>query len=369
MTDQPKEERSEKTRRQWLEVIDRWEKMIAKRSADPEFPSEKLDEIKEEFKKWEVFKERIENGYTPPNPPIRGYRRSTDGKSWRPMTEEEADETDRILLDPDTLVTTEPTDEDEYLAGEEKEEDLFKEGDVGDYLDDYFDPNKPLPPGIKIDPLPGEEAKLSPSKAKALIEKAERASQKLKDKKKLPRYVYPLGLLLALLPTSHPLVGLAWVFVIFLPMLGHPRYFNGNFKENRFYEIHRYANHPIAKNKEQAIEICNSEIAKEIAEGLTNEGAIVEVISSKCFHAGTTKHLFSKSLNLEPGEICSVNGSIKTLEERLIPDSLSVGDPNWNKPKVKTIPNQGGIFYECRKPDALRNRNWWSPKFGLKIVD
>ena len=54
----------------------------------------------------------------------------------------------------------------------------------------------------------------------------------------------------------------------------------------------------------------------------------------------------NKKLDLKIGEICGVNGRLSLIKTKKIPDEVSVGDPNWNKPVKLEFP-VGSSFYKC----------------------
>ena len=108
MTNDSDNEKSKEIRREWLETIELWEKTAAERSTDPKVSPEKLELIKQGIKKWMTLKKEIENGYTPPERPARGYRRGEDGE-WRASTDEESDELEASFNNPEDewIFTTE----------------------------------------------------------------------------------------------------------------------------------------------------------------------------------------------------------------------------------------------------------------------
>ena len=121
MTDLRNEERNEKIRKQWLEVIETNESLFANLLKKENLPSEKLLEIEKRQKKGQELKKRIEDGHIPDEPPIRGYKRVD--QQWVPISEEEADELDNVMedLDESGHITIEPCDlDDDDFIDEEK---------------------------------------------------------------------------------------------------------------------------------------------------------------------------------------------------------------------------------------------------------
>ena len=97
MTDLTNEERNEKIRKQWLEVIETNESLFANLLKKENLPSEKFLEIEKRQKEGQELKKRIEDGHIPDEPPIRGYKRVN--RQWVPMTEEEGDELEKDMFD------------------------------------------------------------------------------------------------------------------------------------------------------------------------------------------------------------------------------------------------------------------------------
>ena len=121
MSDLMNEERNEKIRKQWLEVIETNESLFANLLKKENLPSEKLLEIEKRQKKGQELKKRIEDGHIPDEPPIRGYKRVD--QQWVPISEEEADELDNVMedLDESGHITIDPCDlDDDDFIDEEK---------------------------------------------------------------------------------------------------------------------------------------------------------------------------------------------------------------------------------------------------------
>tara|TARA_B100001250_G_C19220221_1_gene537526 strand:- start:106 stop:465 length:360 start_codon:yes stop_codon:yes gene_type:complete len=79
MTDHAGEERNNKIRNQWIEKIDQDEEIFAREMNDPEIPFHRFLELQELSKNGQELKVSIEDGYTPAEPPVRGYK-PVDGK-------------------------------------------------------------------------------------------------------------------------------------------------------------------------------------------------------------------------------------------------------------------------------------------------
>ncbi len=95
MSDLMNEERNEKIRKQWLEQIELNERAFVNQLKKENLPFEKFLELEKVQKEGKELKKRIEDGYIPDEPPIRGYK-FVDGKI-APMTEEEKDEMDKAM--------------------------------------------------------------------------------------------------------------------------------------------------------------------------------------------------------------------------------------------------------------------------------
>ena len=124
MSDLINEERNEKIRKQWLEVIETNESLFANLLKKENLPSEKLLEIEKRQKEGQELKKRIEDGHIPDEPPVMGYKF-----------------VDRQLV---------PTSEEEHDELEVDIQDMFDSGDVTiDPCDldddDFIDKERPQP--------------------------------------------------------------------------------------------------------------------------------------------------------------------------------------------------------------------------------
>lgn len=93
MTDLEREERNEKIRNLWLELIVQNEKNISNKLKEESLPFDKFLEIEKIQRKEQELKKRIKDGYTPDEPPAKGYK-PVDG-IFVPITAEEVDVSDR----------------------------------------------------------------------------------------------------------------------------------------------------------------------------------------------------------------------------------------------------------------------------------
>ena len=93
MADLASEERNEKIRNLWLERIVQNEKNISNKLKEESLPFNKFLEIEQIQRKEQELKKRIEDGYTPDEPPAREYK-PVDG-IFVHITAEDVDESDR----------------------------------------------------------------------------------------------------------------------------------------------------------------------------------------------------------------------------------------------------------------------------------
>ena len=98
MADLTNEEKNEKIRIKWLELIEQNEKNIANKMKEDNLQFDKFLALEKIQKKEQELKKRIEDGFTPDELPLTGWER-VDGKVL-PLTEDKAyiEEIDQICI-------------------------------------------------------------------------------------------------------------------------------------------------------------------------------------------------------------------------------------------------------------------------------
>ena len=116
-----------------------------------------------------------------------------------------------------------------------------------------------------------------------------------------------------------------------------------------------------AGSYETAYEICKIEVQKALEKSLENQKKYnislyhsdryeaKELIKADCTMAGVTDHLYNKKMRLKPGDICVVSDNNLFRIQKLIPDADSVGDPDWNKPRIESTVPMSTVTYPCKK--------------------
>ena len=116
-----------------------------------------------------------------------------------------------------------------------------------------------------------------------------------------------------------------------------------------------------AESYEEAYEICKEEVKIELKKDLeeqrkyniasyhSDKYEIRELIKADCDRVQVADHLYNKKARLKLGEICTVDDNALMKVRRLVPDELSVGDPNWNKTRIEEIGYMSVVTYPCRK--------------------
>ena len=95
MTDPSIEERKYWIRKKWIEAIDFRQNLLNIRLSKPEISSEEEQKVREGLNELSKFKEEIEGGFTPKEPPVTAWK-PKDGKLV-PLTQEEQFEDDKHL--------------------------------------------------------------------------------------------------------------------------------------------------------------------------------------------------------------------------------------------------------------------------------
>ena len=116
-----------------------------------------------------------------------------------------------------------------------------------------------------------------------------------------------------------------------------------------------------AGSYETAYKICKIEVQLALEKSLANQKKYnialyhsdkyeaKELIKADCTMAGVADHLYNKKMRLKPGDICVVSDNNLFRIQKLIPDENSVGDPDWNKPRITSTVPMSAVTYPCKK--------------------